>query len=184
MTEAIAATSFDDFVAAEAASPVRHELVGGRVYVRAGGTERHDLTAQALWEQLIPGARAAGCRAFVGNRLLRTPSAATYYPDVLVTCGPAADDRYETVASLVIEVLSPSTERSDRREKAESYARIDSPETYVLADPNFRWLEVAERDSRGGWRWRAVGPGDVWISRFGDVDIDALYDAVDADATT
>lgn len=183
MTEAIASTSFEDFVAGEALSPVRHELVGGRVYVMAGGTERHDLIAQALCERLIPGVRRSGCRAFVGIRLLKTPSTATYYPDLLVTCGPAADDRYETSATLIVEVLSPSTARSDRREKAESYARIESLETYALADPTVRRLEIAERGS-GSWRWRALGPGDVWISRFGDIDIDELYDAVDADATT
>jgi hypothetical protein len=71
MTEAIACTSFDEFVAAESHSEVRHELVGGRVCAMAGDTERHDLAAQGLWERLAEGARARGCRAFIGNRLLR-----------------------------------------------------------------------------------------------------------------
>ena len=184
MTEAIAYMTFADFLAAETASPLRHELVGGRVYVMAGGTERHDLTAQGLWERLIPGVRASGCRAFVGNRLLKTPSTATYYPDVLVACGHAPDDHYETSPTLVIEVLSPSTESVDRREKAENYARVESLHTYVLAHPIFRRLEIATRDTSGGWRWHAVGPGDVWVSSYGDIDVDELYDAIDADATT
>ena len=184
MTEAIAYTSFEDFLGAETLSEGRHELVGGRVYVMAGGTERHDLTAQALWERLAPGVRAAGCRAFVGNRLLKTPSTATYYPDVLVACGRAPDDHYEISPSLVIEVLSPSTESTDRREKAESYARIESLQTYVLAHPLFRRLEIATRDEGGAWRWQAVGPGDLWCGPYGDIDIDELYDAIDADATT
>ena len=184
MTEAIAYTTFEDFLAAETASPVRHELVGGRVYVMAGGTERHDLTAQAIWERLIAGVRASGCRAFVGNRLLKTPSAATYYPDVLVACGRAADDHYETSPTLLIEVLSPSTETTDRREKAENYARIESLQTYVLAHPLFRRLEIATRDTDGGWRWHAVGSGDVWCSPYGDIDVDEVYIAIEEDATT
>lgn len=183
VTEAIAYTSFGDFVADEAARPVRHELVGGRVYVMAGGTERHDLTAQSLWERLAPGARAGGCRAFMGNRLLKTPSAATYYPDVMVVCERAADEQYETGPTLIVEVLSPSTESTDRREKAENYARIESLATYALVHPVFRRIEVAGRDS-GRWRWRAVGPGDLWCTPYGDIDVDALYDAVDAHATT
>jgi Uma2 family endonuclease len=162
MTEAI--VTFEDFLATETRSPIRHELVGGRVYVRAGATERHDLAAQALWEVLVPGARAKGCRAFVGNRLLRTPSMATYYPDLTVVCGGAADEHYETDSTLVAEVLAPSTEAVDRREKAESYARISSLQTYVLMHPVFRRIEIAGRDEAGRWTWHAVGPGDVWYS--------------------
>ena len=76
MTEAIAYTTFEDFLSGEVASEVRHELVGGRLYAMAGGTERHDLAAQAVWEAVVAGARRSGCRAFVGNRLLKTPSTA------------------------------------------------------------------------------------------------------------
>lgn len=184
MTEAIAFTTFEEFLAAESRSDVRHELVGGRVYVMAGGTERHDLAAQALWERLAPGARAAGCRSFIGNRLLRTPSSATYYPDVMVVCDRAANERYETRPSLVVEVLSPSTESIDRREKAESYATIESLHTYALLNPAFRRIEIATRDATGHWAWKALGPGEVWQSTFGDIDVDTLYDAIDAEATT
>jgi Uma2 family endonuclease len=184
MTEAIAHTSFQDFLAAETRSQVRHELVGGRVYVMAGGSERHGLAAQALWEALVPGARAGGCRVFVGNRLLKTPSAATYYPDIMVVCDRAADEHYETTPTLIAEVLSPTTEGTDRREKAESYGRIDSLETYVLMHPAFRRIEVATRDEAGQWQWNALGPGDVWYNPYGDIDVDALYNAIDAEATT
>jgi Uma2 family endonuclease len=184
MTEAIAATSFEDFLVAETKSQVRHELVGGRVYVMSGGTERHELTAQAIWERLVPGARVHGCRAFVGNRLLRTPSTATYYPDVMVVCDPAANEHYETSPTLIIEVLSPSTESTDRREKAENYARIESLDSYVLVHPAFRRIEVAVRDKADQWRWSALGPGDVWYSAYGDIDVNMLYDAIDAEATT
>jgi Uma2 family endonuclease len=184
MTEAIANTSFEDFLAAETKSPDRHELVGGRVYVMAGGTERHDLAAQALWETLVAGARTNGCRAFIGNRLLKTPSMATYHPDVMVVCGRAADEHYETNPTLIVEVLSPSTESIDRREKAENYARIESLHTFALMHPMFRRIEVARRDDAGQWRWNAFGPGDVWCTAYGDVDVDAIYDSIDADATT
>lgn len=184
MTEAIAYTTFGDFLAGEISSPARHELVGGRVYAMAGGTERHDLAAQAVWQALVDGARRDGCRAFVGNRLLKTPSTATYYPDVMVVCGRAADEHFETDPTLIVEVLSPSTEATDRREKAEIYARVDNLRTYVLVHPVFRRIEVADRGDDGHWRWRALGPGDVWISAYAEVDVDALYDAIDADATT
>jgi len=78
--------TFDDFLRAESTALRRHELVGGRVYAMAGGTERHDLATGLVYEALAPGARTAGCRPFLGNRLVRTDD-----PDVLVVCGPAVD---------------------------------------------------------------------------------------------
>ena len=61
MSEAIAFISFDSFVEEEQSSERRHELVGGRIYAMAGGSERHDLAAGLLYELLAPGARSAGC---------------------------------------------------------------------------------------------------------------------------
>ena len=83
-----------------------------------------------------------------------------------------------------MEVLSPSTDSIDRREKADSYATIGSLHTYALLNPGFRRIEIATRDATGHWAWTALGPGEVWQTTFGDIDVDALYDAIDAEATT
>lgn len=116
MSEAVAGTSFSDFLELERRGDQRHEYVGGRVYAMAGGTERHDLAAGLVYEALAARARAAGCRPFGGNRLVRTSaSGASYYPDAVVVCRPAAGLHHEEDADLVIEVLSPSTEAVDRR---------------------------------------------------------------------
>jgi Putative restriction endonuclease len=72
VSEAIAVISFDLFVEEEQSSERRHELVGGRVYAMAGGSERHDRAAGLLYELLAPGPRSAGCRPFTSNRLVRT----------------------------------------------------------------------------------------------------------------
>lgn len=182
MTETIAYTTFEQFLASEIDSQERHELVGGRVYAMAGGTERHDLTAQALYERLVAGARPAGCRTFHGNRLLRVSASESYYPDVMVVCGSRADEHYETSPGLIVEVLSPSTESTDRREKAAVYRSIPALAMYLLVSPLFRRIERATRDASGEWRWRAFGPGEVLGTAFADVDVDVLYDRVDAEA--
>lgn len=116
------------------------------------------------------------------NRLVRVgPSG--YYPDVLVVCGPAEHRLYEADATLVVEVLSPSTQDTDRREKAIGYATLPSLRTYVLADPDRRRLEVASvRD--GQLTWRAFGASDVVPTDDGVLDVDRVYDQVDASATT
>ncbi len=181
--EEIASLTFAQYLDAEVASDVRHEYVGGRVYVMAGGTERHDLAAGLVYEALAQGARENGCRPFAGNRKLRTPAAA-YYPDVLVVCGPAGHRLYETDATVVVEVLSRSTEATDRREKATQYGQLPGLGLYLLVDPDDRRVEVATVGTDGTLAWRVFGPGSVVPTRYGDLDVDALYDAIDASSTT
>lgn len=167
----------------ERQSEVRHELVGGRVYTMAGRSERHGLAAQLLYEALAAGARQKGCRPFVANRLVRTSSGAAYYPDVMVICGPAVDVYHEEDPTLVIEVLSPSTEDIDRREKAIAYALGPSLMQYLLVDPSRRRIEVA-RPSSSGLAWEAFGPGNVIVTDYAVIDVAAFYDQLDSIATT
>ena len=176
MSEAIDFVTFEEFLAGEIDAPARSELVGGRVYAMSGGTERHDLAAQLLYERFVAGARPKGCRTFVGNRLLQVSKGEAYYPDVMVICGPRAHSRHETSPSLIVEVLSPSTERTDRREKATAYLSIPSVETYILVNPVFYRMEQAIRGRDGRWQWRTFEPGGVLYTAFGDVVLEEFYD--------
>jgi Uma2 family endonuclease len=180
--EEIPVVTFAEFLASEELGDRRHEFVSGRVYLMAGGTERHDLTTEAVYSRLVARARVEGCRRFFGNRLVRLDGDA-YYPDVMVVRSPAADRRFERDLNLAVEVLSPSTEHVDRREKAGAYARAPSFEQYLLVDPERRRIEAATRGA-DGLQWRVFGPGSIVVTRFGDLDVDELYDEVDATATT
>jgi len=184
VAEALAYKTFEQYLEGERASQRRHELVGGRLYALAGGSERHDLIAGLLYRTLAPGAETRGCRAFTSNRLVHTECGNGYYPDVMVVCSPAPHRQYETDPALIVEVLSPSTQDHDRREKAVAYAESSSLRLLLLVDPDVRRVEVA-RPAEGRIRdWRVYGPGDVIATPYGDIDVDACYDAVDRSATT
>ena len=174
--------SFESFLAGEQQASRRHELVGGRVHEMAGAAERHDLAAGLLFLALAPTARARGCRPFTANRLVRLGDAA-YYPDIFVVCGPAVDEFYERDLTVVIEVLSPSTSDTDKREKAVAYAGAESFQRYLLVDPRRRRIEIAE-PSAVGLRWQAYGPGSVIPTPFASINLDDLYDALNASAST
>lgn len=184
MSEAIAWASFEQFLDAEAHAARRNELVGGRVYAMAGGSERHDLVAGLIYEAIAPGARAAGCRPFTANRLVRTRADAGYYPDVMVVCGAAPDRTYETDPALVVEVLSRSTANLDRREKAIAYAAASTLRLLLLVHPDERRIESASPADGKIQAWAVYGPGDVLPTGFGDIDVDALYDELDRTSTT
>lgn len=85
-----------------------------------------------------------GGRRFLTNRLVRLEGQG-YYPDVLVVCGPSGEVHNETDVTVVVEVLSPSTEGYDRREKALAYGRAPGFEVLVLLDQERRRAEVGRR---------------------------------------
>lgn len=182
--EPIPTVSFEDYLAAEDRSQIRHEFVGGRLYAQAGATERHDLATSLLLGALWDGAIGRGCRAFAHNRRLVTPIGDTYYPDVLVSCGTAAHSLYETSAVLVAEVLSPTAADIDRREKSGAYASVPGLELYLLVHPDVPRIEAARpRDGRIS-RWEVFGPGSVLTAPVGVVDVDRLYEQLASLATT
>ena len=174
--------AFADFLAAEGDSDRRHEWVAGRVYAMAGGTERHDLMVGLIHEKLSPLARVRGCRTFSQNRLVRLGDVA-YYPDVLVVCPSERrpNQMHEVDLSIVVEVASPSTEALDRREKTMAYTNAPSFERYVIVDPDKRRIEVATRGP-SGVHWELFSHGRVIFEL--DLDVDELYDTLDATALT
>lgn len=147
------AVTFAQYLADEQTSEVRHELVAGRVHAMAGGFERHDLTAGLVYERLAPGARAAGRRPFAGNRMLRAGEAG-HYPDVLVVGQPAAHRNHEASAIVAVEVLSPSTQDVDRRERVAAHAVVEGLDLYLLIDPERERIEAGRRR---GWHLGLAG---------------------------
>jgi Uma2 family endonuclease len=179
MAEALAVTTVEEFLAGESVAQQRHELVSGRVYALAGGSARHNALALLIYELIGPKARARGCRTQAFDRLLRTRNGNFYYPDLMVLCSPPTRDPYDMDPTMIVEVLSPSTQHIDRREKASLYAESPILELLVLADQNIRRIEVARLREGRIQGWQAYGPGEFVPTPYGDIEIDSLYDLLD-----
>ena len=128
----------DDYMQGEQLSEVRHEYIGGQVHAMAGGSEAHNTISLNLATAIRQHIRGKPCKVFMADMKLRLDIAEDdifYYPDVLVTYDPADNKKYyKTQPVVLIEVLSPTTERLDRREKFLSYQRLPSLQEYVLVD--------------------------------------------------
>ena len=133
---------------------------------------------------LAARAKAKGWRRFLQNLLVLTGTGNAYSPDVMVACGPAPHLQHETDPALIVEFASPSTRNVDRREKATAYAMATSLRLLMLVDPNGRRIEVARPVDGRIQRWDVYGPGNVVVTDYGVIDTDALYDELDATATT
>lgn len=129
--------SVEEYLDGEPASLVRHEYIGGAVYAMAGASKDHNQIcislASALDRHIGDSSR---CRVFASDlkvRLLIGGEDIFYYPDVMVACDARDTDPHSVrFPKLIIEVLSPSTEQTDRREKLLAYRTIPSLEEYVI----------------------------------------------------
>jgi len=164
--------SYREYLEIEATSDVHHEFFDGAIYAMSGGSPEHSgLAANVI--QLL-GAQLLGkpCRVFTSDlrvRVLETGLAT--HPDVTVICGSLERDPEDRDAATnpvsIVEVLSPTTQRYDREEKASHYRRIRSLESYVLISQEEQRLEVFSRNADGSWTLREVRSGTIALPALG-----------------
>jgi Uma2 family endonuclease len=172
--------TFAEYLDFEDRSEIRHEYVAGEVYAMSGETTRHNLLVLNVATALRPASRARGCRVFAEGIKVRVLDR-VYYPDVLVACGSAADvELIVDEPSLVVEVLSPSTRSTDRREKLDAYTRMASLRMYVIIDQRRKHVLVYTRDASGEWlRDEPSVDGDLVVGFLGlRIPIAEIYDDV------
>jgi Uma2 family endonuclease len=156
--------TLEEYLAFEEESPIRHEYVAGEVYAMSGPTTRHNTVSLNIHRYLHAAARRRGCRVFVEAIKLHIFDR-VYYPDVMVACGDAAEvELIVEEPSLVVEVTSPSTRATDRREKLEAYMRVASLRLYLIVDQRRKHVIVYARDAAGEWlRDEIDGDGAIEI---------------------
>jgi Uma2 family endonuclease len=158
--------SVADYLAAEKTSQIRHEYLGGLVYAMAGETLAHNRISQNLLFLLRPKTRRGPCRVFISdvrvNFHLRTDEY-YYYPDLVVTCDKRDTHlRFIQYPKIIIEVLSQSTERVDKREKLFAYTTIATLEEYVLVAQAAREVTVFRRAN--DWKAEKVSGAKVSVA--------------------
>src|SRR5258706_2441295 len=128
--------SYEEYLALEASSNVKHEFYDGEINAMAGGTPEHAALQLAAGVLLVPQLRGGPCHGYGSDLRVHTPSGLATYPDLTFICGPSdrdpADPNAITNPVLLIEVLSRSTEGYDSSEKFEHYKTLRSLRQYVL----------------------------------------------------
>jgi len=173
--------SVEEYFDLEERSATRHEYVDGEVFAMSGVTRRHNAIAGNIYIRLRTAARGGLCRVHISDVKLRAERV-IYYPDVLVACGPEpADERIEDAPCLVVEVLSPSTEATDRREKLMVYKSIRGLRSYLIVDQMQRRVDRYWRAPNNEWQHDAVVDGSVPVLCGGldlSLTLDEIYDGV------
>lgn len=164
--------SVEDYLEGEKVSPIKHEYVDGQVYAMTGTMLRHGRAVRNLGFALQSRCRGKPCEAVMNDLKVRVESFnAYYYPDIVLSCQPQNPQTYVLEhPCLIVEVLSPSTEGIDRREKLAAYRTLDSLKEYVLVNPAEPAVEVWRR-TPAGWVHEELETGDA-------LRVDCLDDSI------
>jgi Uma2 family endonuclease len=150
-----------EYLAFERASKERHEFIAGEVYALAGGTENHDLIFGNTFTALRAQLRGRGCTVYSSNmRVARDPFDVYMYPDISIVCGaPQFEDPVRDTLlnpTVLIEILSPSTEQYDRGRKFHRYQSLPSFREYLLIAQDEPVVDHYIRQADGHWLWSVV----------------------------
>ena len=150
-----------EYLKIERAAEIRHEYFNGEMFAMSGGSPHHSLIKMNAGGELRTQLKGRPCTAFDSDlRIQISPTGLYTYPDISVVCGELEfdDDQRDTVLNptLLVEVLSDSTEAYDRGKKFEHYRRIDSLREYVLISQKSPTIERYLRNPDHTWTLTAV----------------------------
>ena len=185
--------TLEEYLHLEEQSPVKHEYIDGQIYAMAGASDPHVTIALNLATLLRSHVRGSGCRVYISDMKAQIESLNRfYYPDVLVSCDDcdlrfAAALRYretptyKSFPTLIVEVLSDSTEAFDRGDKFADYQNLESLREYVLINTKRQRVECFRRNAEGLWVLQFYTPEQTSfrLDSIGfEGTLDALYEDV------
>jgi Uma2 family endonuclease len=140
-----------DYLAWEHEQPTRNEFYRGEVFAMVGARRVHGIVAGNVFASLKHQLRGSPCQVFTESLKVQAAKDTIFYPDVFVTCDPA-DLKTElifTSPTVIVEVLSESTQAYDRGLKFAAYRQIAALTEYLLIDPDTRVVELYRRGAEG-----------------------------------
>jgi len=125
----------------------------------AGGSVAHGAICAQLVYLLVGALRGRPCRAYTSDMRMKLAERQYFYPDSTVACGQETGSMLQN-PTVVIEVLSPTTEKRDRGAKFQTYKALPTVQEYVLIAIEDQAIEVHRREGTF-WRQYHYRTGDV-----------------------
>ncbi len=173
-----------EFLAWEREQPERYEFAHGVVTMMTGGSAAHAMISINLVVALSSALRGRECRPF-GSDMKVIANGSVRYPDVSVMCRRVDDsDEWLTEPVVIIEVLSPSTERTDRGRKKFDYFATPSIRQYAIVEQDERRIDLYTRAGTGWTNEVITGDALLNLSSIGaTLTLDAIYEDTELDIT-
>lgn len=144
----------EEYLQSEVARDIKHEYIDGKIRPVSDVDDVHVTIAGNIAFLLLSHLRSSGCRVYISDMKVRIEQKNRfYYPNVLVTCEDKdrENSTFKKFPSLIIEVLSDSTEAFDRGDKFADYQSLPSLQEYVLVNAKKARVECFRRTQEGLW---------------------------------
>ena len=146
----------EEYLEIERKAKYKSEYYAGEMFAMAGASEPHNMIITNITSELRRQFKGRACRNYSSDMRVRVEATDLFtYPDVVAMCEEPrfSDDHHDTLLNptVIIEVLSPSTEAYDRGEKSWQYRQIISLEEYILVAQDRYHLEHYTRQADGHW---------------------------------
>ena len=172
----------EEYLAGERSSSEKHEFFDGEIFAMAGASFEHNKIVANLVGELRSALRHRPCDVTPSDLRVKVPATGLYtYPDVTVLCGEPLfeDEARDTLLNptVLVEVLSDSTEGYDRGKKFRNYRSITTFREYVLVAQDMMSVERYTRGDDGVWSLHERGPGEqlVLASLGCEIAVDEIY---------
>jgi Uma2 family endonuclease len=168
------------------ASETKLEFKSGEIIDMAGATYDHNRIAANLLRELGNYLKSRRCKPTGSDQRVKVADDRYCYPDITVVCGKPLFDPLDPLTSvtnpqMIIEVLSPTTEVTDRGEKFFRYIRLPSMREYVLVAQHQPRIETFFRKDDGSWIVGPVFEGLEASIRFSSLDVEIPLREIYAD---
>lgn len=144
-----------EYIEFDERSDIKHEYLDGRMWAMAGSSSNHSQITFSISVDLGLQLRDSSCRGFSSDMRVHVPNTELYsYPDTTIVCGEPEYNEGQTMLfnpTVIIEVLSPSTEARDRSEKWLRYQRLPSLRDYLMVAQEAPRIEHYGRRQAGTW---------------------------------
>ena len=175
-----------EYLEAERKASFKSEYYAGQVFAMAGATPRHTRISTNLLISLGLALRGGPCQVFNSDMRVHTPRTGLYtYPDVSVVCGQPIFLQNDNLVNptLIVEVLSKSTERHDRTAKFLDYQSVPSLQEYLLVSQYSRSITHCVRLQGEEWRIETIGSENSVIRRSAigvELTVNQIYAGADS----
>lgn len=145
-----------EYLAFERQGDVKHEYFRGEIFAMSGASQQHVTIFMNTSHLLVGQLKGRSCRTFGADmRVKVSPTGLYTYPDLIVVCGRPRfeDQQLDTLLNptVIVEILSKSTEAYDRGEKFAQYRTLDTLTDYLLISQDKPRVERFTRQADGGW---------------------------------
>ncbi len=142
----------------------RYEYLDGEIRMLAGGSPDYSIIIANLTATIKGPLKGSQCRVYNSDVQLHLSEKRYVYPDITVSCDQRDRNQKETIhyPCVVVEVLSPTTEATDRGKKATYYRACPTIQEYVMVDSEEVLVEVHRREGER-WTINTFEPGGTII---------------------